>query len=128
MGTPECARPRLDQLGGVSAEVDVARSDLRANVQGSVSTSEIVRDCAWIQETISRNPVLANMQHKIVKDAGHLSVEVLGAHFEARAWRAAINGIIRPSWIDVRGVRHQLVIGKGVTVDVVDRPFNDSVE
>jgi hypothetical protein len=76
----------------------------------------------WLRNVIAADPVLLATRHKIVQHAGQLTVEVVGSHFEARAWMSAINGIIRPSRIDARGVRHKLVIGRRVVVDVVDGP------
>ncbi|MEU4394071.1 hypothetical protein [Kribbella sp. NPDC023855] len=73
----------------------------------------------WVHDLIARNPSLAAMRYRVVFRSGLVSVEVIGAYREASTWRAAINGMIRPSWTDVRGLRHHLVIGSRVAVDVV---------
>lgn len=53
---------------------------------------------------------------------GHVSVEVSGSQYEARAWRAAVEGRILPSHVDIHGVRRQVVLSKRVTVNVVEPP------
>jgi len=86
-------------------------------------TAERVTDLQWVQSLIFADPILSRMTHSIaVATNGLVSVEVEGSHYEARAWRHAIDGRILPSHIDVHGVRRQLVIGLRVQVCVVEHP------
>ncbi|MFC0626037.1 hypothetical protein [Kribbella deserti] len=85
-------------------------------------TEQMVADYAWVKALIARRTDLALMRHRVKEIDGHVAVEVDGAHYEARAWRAAIDGRIYPSHIDVHGIRHQLVIGSRVSVHVVQHP------
>jgi hypothetical protein len=87
-----------------------------------MALDEIISDLAWVENLIAATPVLAAMRHVVVERDGIVAVEVQGAHYEARAWRHAINGRICPSHIDVNGVRRQLVIGMRVQVQVVHDP------
>jgi len=88
-----------------------------------VMTAEhIISDLAWVENLIAATPLLAAMRHVVAERDGIVSVEVQGAHYEARAWRHAINGRICPSHIDVHGVRRQLIIGARVQIQVVHDP------
>lgn len=87
-----------------------------------MTTLEPTSDLAWANELIANNPVLASMRHQIVLRQGLLYVEVVGSHFEARAWRHAIEGRILPSSLDSYGVRRQQVLSVRMQVLVVDFP------
>lgn len=85
-------------------------------------TAELVTNFEWVNQLIANNPHLAAMAHTVSQHDGMVSVEVAGAHWEAREWRAAIQGRILPSHIDGHGVRRQVVIGSRVQVCVVEHP------
>ncbi|MFF0269922.1 hypothetical protein [Kribbella sp. NPDC004536] len=82
----------------------------------------LVADLVWVRSLIANSPQLAKMNYTLIERDGTITVEVRGSHFEARAWRAAINGRICPSHVDVHGVRRQLVVGWHVQVQVVEPP------
>ncbi|WP_432947748.1 hypothetical protein ACQPXM_11765 [Kribbella sp. CA-253562] len=86
----------------------------------SQMSGEILETFTWLQTVIAADPILAATQYKVIDHAGQLTVQVMGSHREARAWGSAIGGIIRPSRIDALGVRHKLVVGRHVIVDVVE--------
>lgn len=87
-------------------------------------------DMLWTVETaharferlIALHAELATMSYVLAEVDGRLIVEVRGSYYEARAWRAALNGRILPSHIDVHRVRRQLVIGSWAQVQVVEYP------
>jgi hypothetical protein len=91
-----------------------------------MTMDEIVADLAWVENLIAATPLLAAMRYVVAERDGVVAVEVQGAHYEARAWRHAINGRICPSHIDVHGVRRQLIIGARVQVQVVHDPRSAS--
>jgi len=91
-----------------------------------MTMDEIISDLTWVENLIAATPLLAAMRHAVAERDGMVSVEVQGAHYEARAWRHAINGRICPSHIDVHGVRRQLVIGMRVQVQVIHDPRSAS--
>ncbi|GAA3580620.1 hypothetical protein [Kribbella ginsengisoli] len=90
----------------------------------ATTTESGIEDLVWLQQMLARHPELASMHYQIAERDGLVSVEVSGANYEARAWRAAINGRITPSYIDQHGVRRQLVIGTRIAVQVVQYPAN----
>ena len=73
-------------------------------------------------QLIAATPILAAMAHTVTEREGTVAVEVEGAHYEARAWRRAIDGRIMPSHVDVDGVRRQLVIGMRVQICIIEHP------
>lgn len=87
-----------------------------------IDTQRVIADFAWVMKLITLHAELAAMPHHVTESHGGVQVEVHGAHYEARAWRAAINGRICPSHIDRYGVRRQLVVGSRVQVQVVQYP------
>lgn len=89
-------------------------------------TLRIIDDFAWAKQLISRHVALAAMRHRVTEIGGNLLVEVEGARYEARAWRAAIDGRIYPSRIDRHGVRHQLVVGTRLCVHIAENPGCES--
>jgi len=88
----------------------------------TIERDQAATDLAWVELLITTHAVLSKMRHRVIEQAGVVSVEVEGAHYEARAWRSAINGRILPSHIDAHGVRRQVVIGTRVQVQVVEYP------
>lgn len=88
------------------------------------TTESGIDDLVWLQQMLARHPELTSMRYQIAERDGQVIVEVSGAHYEARAWRAAINGRITPSHIDLHGVRRQLVLGTRIAVQVVQHPAN----
>lgn len=85
-------------------------------------TAELVTNFEWVVQLIATNPQLAAIPYTISRRGDNVSVEVEGAHREAHAWRAAIQGRAMPSHIDVHGVRRQVVIGLRVQVCVIEHP------
>ncbi len=79
-------------------------------------------DQAWVENLILTHIELQATRHVVFTTGQQVSVEVEGAHFEARAWRHAIDGRIMPSHIDQAGVRRQLVVGAHCQVEVVEHP------
>ncbi|MEV6282765.1 hypothetical protein [Kribbella sp. NPDC051770] len=65
------------------------------------------------------DPVLAEGVQRVRTSTGQLSIEVAGGRTEARAWRDAVHGLLRPPWTDRYGRRHWLVIGRQIVVDVI---------
>jgi len=91
-----------------------------------MTMDEIISDLTWVENLIAATPILAAMRHVVAERDGVVAVEVQGAHYEARAWRHAIEGRIMPSHIDVHGVRRQLIIGARVQIQVVHDPRSAS--
>jgi hypothetical protein len=79
-------------------------------------------DLHWVHTMIQNSPVLAEMKHRIVLWHDLVVVEVVGSHFEARAWRHAIDGRIFPSTVDSQHVRRQHIASGRVQVLVVEYP------
>lgn len=84
------------------------------------TTTEV--DLAYVDRLMKAHPELTRTRVEIAVQDGRVSVEVHGSHREARAWRHAIDGRIMPHYVDVRGVRRQLIIGHGMCVEVVEHP------
>jgi len=91
--------------------------------QTEAETDRIVADVRYVETLISQHLGLQATSHAIHVHETQVSVEVMGAHHEAYAWRAAINGRILPAHIDIHGVRRQVVLGKRVSVNVVENPY-----
>ncbi|NEA37545.1 hypothetical protein [Streptomyces sp. SID13031] len=76
-------------------------------------------DVAMVERLIAFHPELADTAYQVhIQLGGDIVVEVQGSHYEAMLWGAAIDGPIYPSHVDMRGVRRQLVLGRGVRVQV----------
>lgn len=88
----------------------------------AVDTAKLVADLAYVEERIAASTVLQATIHRVYSHGQQVSVEVEGAHWEARAWRAAFGGRIYPSHYDVHAVRHQLVVAARVEIEVVQHP------
>jgi hypothetical protein len=90
-----------------------------------MSTAELEKlhtDQAWVDNLILTHLELQATRHVVFTTGLQVSVEVEGAHFEARAWRHAMDGRILPSHIDQYGVRRQLVVGAHCQVQIVEHP------
>ncbi|TCC34900.1 hypothetical protein [Kribbella sindirgiensis] len=72
-------------------------------------------------DAILKDPALAEGVRHIHASAERLSIEVAGERTEARAWRDAVHGLLRPPWTDRHGRRHWLIIGRQIVIDVVAR-------
>jgi hypothetical protein len=82
-----------------------------------------MQDMAWVGGLIARHPKLSETAYQVmIRLDGHVAIEVQGSWREAMLWRAAISGRIYPSHVDVHGIRRQLVIGRGVQVQVIEHP------
>ena len=85
-------------------------------------TLDLVRleaDLVHVEHIVALHLELQATDHAIHTEGQDVWVTVIGAQYEARAWRAAFDGRIRPSEI-AAGVRTQLVLADRVTVQVVD--------
>lgn len=82
----------------------------------------LIVDQAWVDNLILTHLELQATRHVVFTAGYQVSVEVEGAHFEARAWRHAMDGRILPSHIDQYGVRRQLVVGAHCQVQIVEHP------
>lgn len=90
-----------------------------------MTAERVVTDLQWVEAIIARHTELQATRHTVaMQDDGRVAVEVMGAHWEARAWRHAIDGRILPSHTDVHGVRRQVVVCLRVQVCVVEYPAN----
>jgi hypothetical protein len=89
-----------------------------------MTMDEVFSDFQWVESLIATNPRLAATNYTVMEHDGIVSVQVVGAHWEAHVWRSAINGRIRPSYI-VAGVRRQLVVGR-IQVEVIQDPRSAS--
>jgi hypothetical protein len=87
----------------------------------TVDAEYAIAELTWFQRLISAHPELANTLHEVTARDGQVIVEVEGAHYQARMWRAAIEGRIYPSHVDAQGVRRQLVLGRHIQVQVVEQ-------
>ena len=86
-------------------------------------TLDLVRleaDLVHVEHIVARHLELQATDHAIHTHGQQVWVTVIGAQYEARAWRAAFAGRIRPSEIDACGVRTQLVMADRVTIKIVD--------
>lgn len=92
------------------------------NVVTGVDRTQQVQDLTYVEELIAASTVLQATRHHVYTAGQQVCVEVEGAHYEARAWRHAIEGRIFPSSIDRYGVRRQLVTSGRVAVLVVEHP------
>ena len=85
-------------------------------------TLDLVRleaDLVHVEHIVAHHLELQATDHAIHTHGQDVWVTVIGAQYEARAWRAAFAGRIRPSEI-AHGVRTQLVLADRVTVQVVE--------
>ena len=89
---------------------------------GIIDLDRLHADQAWVDNLILTHIELQATRHVVFTTGQQVSVEVEGAHYEARAWRHAIEGRILPSHIDQHGVRRQLVIGAHCQVQIVEHP------
>ena len=89
---------------------------------GTIDLDRLHADQAWVDNLILTHIELQATRHVVFTTGQQVSVEVEGAHYEARAWRHAIDGRILPSHIDQHGVRRQLVIGAHCQVQIVEHP------
>lgn len=78
-------------------------------------------DMVYVEDTVEKHLELQATDHAIHTKGQQVWVAVVGAGYEARAWRAAFDGRIRPSEV-AHGVRTQLVLADRVTVQVIDDP------
>ena len=88
----------------------------------TIDLARLHADQAWVDNLILTHLELQATRHVVFTTGQQVSVEVEGAHFEARAWRHAIGGRILPSHIDQHGVRRQLVVGAHCQVQIVEHP------
>ena len=88
----------------------------------TVDLDRLLADQAWVDNLILTHLELQATRHIVFTTGQQVSVEVEGAHFEARAWRHAMEGRILPSHIDQYGVRRQLVVGAHCQVQIVEHP------
>ena len=79
-------------------------------------------DLVHVEQIVALHLELQATDHAIHTHGQQVWATVIGAGYEARAWRAAFAGRIRPSQIDARGVRRQLVLCDRLQVEVVDDP------
>lgn len=87
-----------------------------------VDSDRLVQDLAYVEAHIASSAVLRATNYRVYTHGQQVSVEVEGAHWEARAWRAAFDGRILPSHFDSRHVRHQLVVAAHVEIEVLQHP------
>lgn len=76
---------------------------------------------AWVEQLVADRPELRATQHEFVTRDGMLWVEVQGGDWEARAWHAAVGGLLRASHVS-GGVWRKEILGTRVCVVVVDDP------
>ena len=88
-------------------------------------TLDLVRleaDLVHVEQIVALHLELQATDHAIHTEGQDVWVTVIGAQYEARAWRAAFAGRIRPSEMHAHGVRKQRVLAARVTIEVVDDP------
>lgn len=88
----------------------------------TVEADRLVADQAWVEHLILTHPELQATRYVVFTIGQQVSVEVQGAHFEARTWRHAMGGRILPSHKDRYGVRRQVVVGAHCQVQIVEMP------
>ena len=91
-------------------------------MMATVDLDRLLADQAWVDQLILTHLELQATRHVVFTTGQQVSIEVEGSHFEARAWRHAIEGRILPSCVDQHGVRRQLVVGAHCQVLVVEHP------
>lgn len=88
----------------------------------TIDQDRVVADVRYVETLVSEHIELQATSHTIHVHDQQVSVEVMGGIYEARAWRAAIDGRGFPSHMDLHGVRRQLVLGKRISVNIVEYP------
>lgn len=87
----------------------------------TIEAGRLISDLAFVEHLVEKHLELQATKHRVSTRGQQVVVLVEGTSYEARAWRHALAGMIRPSTI-VRGVRHQLVLSDRVLVEVIDDP------
>lgn len=87
-----------------------------------IDAEKLIQDLAYVENLIAGSVVLQATRHHVFTNDQGVAVEVEGAHWEARAWRAVFAGRIYPSHIDRHNVRRQLVIASRVRIEIVEHP------
>ena len=88
----------------------------------TIEVARLLADLTYVEKQIAQSTVLQATKHHVFTAGQQVCVEVAGAHWEARAWRAVFHGRIFPSHIDRYGVRRQLVVAVAVQIQVVEQP------
>jgi len=88
----------------------------------TIDAGRLLADLAYVETQIAQSTVLQATKHRVFTTGQQVSVEVEGAHWEARAWRAVFHGRIFPSHVDRYGARRQLVVATAVQIQVVEHP------
>lgn len=86
----------------------------------TVNAGRLEADLVYVEQLVAQHTELQATKHQVFTLDQAVWVRVEGAQYEARAWRAAINGRILGSSIDRFGVRRQMVLGERVSVEIVD--------
>jgi hypothetical protein len=92
---------------------------MTTHAERRAATVPLLENIDWIGQLLANNPALAATAWRVTIIAGLASVEVTGGYDEAHLWHSAVGGRILPSVTNAAGVRRQLVVGRFVTVDVV---------
>jgi len=67
----------------------------------------VIDDLSYVEGRIASSETLQHTHYTIHTSELGVGVEVEGAQWEARAWRAVFAGAIHPSYFDPHGTRHQ---------------------
>jgi hypothetical protein len=87
----------------------------------TIEAGRLLADLTYVEHLVEKHLELQATRHRIATRGQQVVVVVEGTSYEARAWRHALAGVIRPSTI-IRGVRHQLVYSDRVMVEIIDGP------
>lgn len=75
---------------------------------------------AWVHEVLAQHPDVAATAWRVTVIAGLASIEVTGGYHVAHQWHEAVGGRIFPSLTNASGVRRQSIVGRHVTVEVIE--------
>lgn len=88
----------------------------------TIDADRLLADLTYVETRIAQSTVLQATRYVVFTDGQQVKVEVEGAHYEARAWRAVFSGRGLPSFIDRHNVRRQVVIALRVEIQVIEHP------
>lgn len=89
----------------------------------TTDTDQVLADVTYVERLIEQHTELQATRHVVFTDGHLVKVEVQGAYYEVRAWRAAMGGRGLPAFIDRHGVRRQVIIcPRGIEVQVIEHP------
>jgi hypothetical protein len=86
-----------------------------------MTTLTLADNTKWIDDLLHDFPDLGTTAWRVTVIAGLVSIEVTGGYDEANLWRSVVGGRILPSHTNAAGVRRQTILGRHVTVEVIQQ-------